>query len=195
MATKEDDCLLRFCKALADESRLKIVGLIARGERSVQELAALMGLREPTVSHHLSILKETGLAKMRIEGNTHWYRLDSGVLRKTSRMLFDRDRLAVIAASVDTVGYERKVLAAFVTGERLTKIPDLRRKRWVILKWLTGYLAWGTDYSEAAINSILKVHHEDAATLRREMVGYRMLARDRGRYKLLPPSRWRRIEG
>jgi hypothetical protein len=63
------------------------------------------------------------------------------------------------------------------------------------LKWLTGYLAWGTDYSEAAINSILKVHHEDAATLRREMVGYRMLARDRGRYKLLPPSRWRRIEG
>jgi len=121
MATKKPGCLLRFYKALADESRLKIVGLMARGERSVQESAALLELREPPVSHHLSMLKETGLAKMRSEGNTHWYRLDSAALRKTGRMLFDRDRLATIAASVAAEGYERKVLQAFVVGVRLLK--------------------------------------------------------------------------
>ena len=53
--------LLGFFKAMADESRLRIIGLLAHRERSVQELAAALDLKEPTVSHHLAILKAQGL--------------------------------------------------------------------------------------------------------------------------------------
>ncbi|HEX3408506.1 MAG TPA: metalloregulator ArsR/SmtB family transcription factor, partial [Caulobacteraceae bacterium] len=60
--------LLAFFKAMANESRLRIVGLLAERERSVQELAVLLELKEPTVSHHLAALKACGLVSARAEG-------------------------------------------------------------------------------------------------------------------------------
>ena len=60
MSDNEFQSLLRFFKVLGDESRLKIVGILAQDERSVDELAAMLNLKEPTVSHHLAKLKEIG---------------------------------------------------------------------------------------------------------------------------------------
>ncbi len=68
MASVEFSKILAFFKALSDESRLKIVGALASNDRSVEELATLLELRAPTVSHHLSKLKEVGLVEMRSEG-------------------------------------------------------------------------------------------------------------------------------
>ena len=59
--------LLSFYKALADANRLKIVGLLAGQSYSVEELAALLGLRPSTVSHHLAKLAEAGLVSARTE--------------------------------------------------------------------------------------------------------------------------------
>ena len=91
---KNPELMLRFCKAMADESRLKIIGLLSASERSVQGLAELLNLREPTVSHHLSMLKELDLVTLRVEGNTHWYALDDNALRKISRTVFSRESIA-----------------------------------------------------------------------------------------------------
>jgi hypothetical protein len=41
------------------------------------------------------------------------------------------------------------------------------------------------------VNTVLKLHHNDCATLRREMVGYGILARDKGIYRRRPESEWR----
>ncbi|MGC1679544.1 MAG: metalloregulator ArsR/SmtB family transcription factor [Candidatus Binataceae bacterium] len=182
---------LEFFRALADRSRLRIVGLLAAREYSVQELARALGLREPTVSHHLAILKTVGLASVRSEGTTRWYRLEENALHRRSRALLSRPSLKRIAADTSAEAGEREVLAHFLDGDRLTTIPVSRKKRWIVLRWLAGKLAAGTDYSEVQVNAILKRHHEDAATLRREMIGYRMLARDRGIYRLLPENHWR----
>ena len=59
------ETLLAFFKAMADESCLRIIGLLAQGERSVQQLAQALELREPTVSHHLAVLKAQGLVTVR----------------------------------------------------------------------------------------------------------------------------------
>jgi biotin operon repressor len=185
------DVLLRFCKALADESRLRIVGLLAGAEHSVQQLAARLMLREPTVSHHLSVLKELGLVALRIDGNVHWYRLNQETLTRISRQAFSRQTLATLAAGAQESGWQRKILGNFVEGERLKEIPVSRRKRWVVLKWLAACFKPGATYTEAQVNALLKLHHEDAATLRRELVGYRMLARNKGLYRRLPESEWR----
>src|SRR5690348_13204680 len=83
---------LRFFKALADESRLRLVGILATGERSVDELAALLTLRPPTVSHHLARLRELGLVTMRAEGTVHRYRLDADALRALSREVLSLER-------------------------------------------------------------------------------------------------------
>jgi len=66
-------------------------------------------------------------------------------------------------------GEERKVLAAFLNGDRLVRIPAKRKKRDVILRWLAGRFEPGVEYPEREVNRILKRHHPDYATLRREL--------------------------
>ena len=80
--------LLAFFKAMANESRLRIVGLIAERERSGQELAEILGLKEPTVSHHIAALKALGLVGVRAEGVTHWYSLRPEALTDFNKALF-----------------------------------------------------------------------------------------------------------
>jgi DNA-binding MarR family transcriptional regulator len=186
--------LLRFFKSLADESRLKIIGLLASTEHNVQDLAKLLKLKEPTVSHHLAILREAGLVQMRTDGNTHWYRLDFEALHAVSRSVLTREKLASIASDLDADDWERKVLGTFMDGERIKDIPTTRKKRWAILKWLVARFDPEIDYSENQLNEIIKRHHWDTATLRREMIGYRMLARSKGIYRRQPESEWRTEE-
>jgi len=182
--------LLRHFKALGNENRLKLVGLVADRERNVQELAILLALKEPTVSHHLAILKEAGLLAMRVDGNTHWYRLDRDALRRINQAVFSTD-LSRVPYQADGQVWEREILRNFIADDRLTKIPDSRKKRWVVLKWLARRFALDSRYDEAEVNAVLKRHHPDAATLRRELVGFRMLERNKGVYRRTPESGWR----
>ena len=75
MATADFHTLLSFFKVLANENRLKLVGILSGQECSVEELAALLKLQEPTVSHHLNKLKELHLVQMRPEGGDRPHRL------------------------------------------------------------------------------------------------------------------------
>jgi len=190
MTDQDTAALLRHFKALGNESRLKLVGLIADRERNVQELAALLALKEPTVSHHLAILNDAGLLALRVDGNTHWYRLDLDALNRINRSVFATD-LTRVPYEVDGEMWEREALQNFFEGDRLTKIPDTRKKRWAILKWLARRFAVDSRYTEAEINAVLKRHHPDAATLRRELVGYGMLERSKGIYRRTPDSTWK----
>lgn len=61
--------LLVFFKALADESRLKIIGLLAQQPYSVEKLAEALGLGVSTTSHHLACLTKAGLVSVRVDGH------------------------------------------------------------------------------------------------------------------------------
>ena len=58
----------KILKSLADESRLKIVRLLLDGEQSVSDVVRLLGMAQPQASHHLSILRSSGLVDTRREG-------------------------------------------------------------------------------------------------------------------------------
>ena len=174
--------VLRFFKSLADASRLRMLGILAAGERSVDELAALLDLRPPTVSHHLAILRELGLVSMRAEGNVHFYRLDEDALRALSREVLSPERVASFADNVEVEAWERKVLRDFFEGERLKEIPASRKKRGVILRRLAHEFQPGTRYRETEVNDLLKRYHPDPATLRRELVGAGLLQRTQSVY-------------
>lgn len=191
MDPQQPEIMLKFCKAMADESRLKIVGLLSTAEHSVQQLASILELKEPTVSHHLAVLKQLELVRLRADGNFRWYRLNEEVLGKISRAVFSRDSIASLAVSAEARSADRKVLDNFVDGDRLIEIPVSYKKRLVILKWLIGFFEPGISYAESQVNAVLKLHHQDCATLRREMIGCGMLARDKGIYRRRPESEWR----
>jgi len=55
-------------KAIADPTRLKILHLLKHGELCVCEIITVMEKPQPTVSHHLNILKKAGFLKWRKEG-------------------------------------------------------------------------------------------------------------------------------
>ncbi|WP_228055163.1 DUF2087 domain-containing protein [Gloeocapsopsis crepidinum] len=174
--------LLRFFKVLANESRLKILGILASRECSVEELATLLQLKEPTVSHHLNKLKELNLVKMHPEGNTHLYQLDGEALQGISKEIFSPKQMASLAENIEGEAWERKVLQNFLVDGRLKEIPASRKKRVVILKWLANQFEFGVKYPEIKVNTILKHHHEDCATLRRELIGYQLMQRESGTY-------------
>jgi len=179
---------------MANESRLRIVGLLAERERSVQELAVLLQLKEPTVSHHLASLKACGLVSARAEGVVRWHALRLETLTELNRSLLDPQGGVALAqeAAPAADAWEAKVLASYVGPDgRLDAIPASRRKRLIVLKWLAGQFSEGRRYREAEVNEILQRRHWDAATLRRELIGYGMMARDAGVYWLRPESEWR----
>ena len=66
-----------FLKALAHESRLMILCILAEGEKSVSELEDLLNLRQPTVSQQLARLRADGLVSTRRDGKAIYYRLAS----------------------------------------------------------------------------------------------------------------------
>ena len=178
-----DEQLLTFFKALADANRLKIVGLLSQHPYSVEQLAALLNLRSPTVSHHLKMLSEAGLVSARAESYYNLYQLESGVLEQIARNLAMQDRLPNMAAEVDLQAYDRKVLHDILQPDgKLKIIPAQRKKREVILRYILKEFKPGERYTEAQVNEILARFHEDTATLRREMIAYRMMRRAEGLY-------------
>lgn len=68
---------IEFAKALADDTRQEIMKLLCCRWMSVGEVVeAIGGVTQPTVSHHLAILREAGLVKIRPEGKQTFYTLD-----------------------------------------------------------------------------------------------------------------------
>ena len=78
--------------------------------------------------------------------------------------------------------FSRRVLTTFVADGRLNKIPQMRKKRLVILQWLVQQLENGRRYTEKEINAFLLQFHEDFATLRREFIACKLMVREDGVY-------------
>ncbi len=65
----------KLFKALADETRVRIIGVLTVREMCVCEVMVALGLTQPTASHHLGILENVGLVKDRKEGKWVFYSL------------------------------------------------------------------------------------------------------------------------
>jgi len=179
----EEKQLLAIFKALADASRLKIVGLLAEQPYTVEQLATMLNLRSSTVSHHLSKLSEVGLVSARSESYYNIYSLDKKTVEHLGRELLSRQMLPDITAGVDIGAYDRKILHDFSMPDgSLKAIPAQRKKREVILRHITGSFEIGKKYPEREVVVILEKYHPDTALLRRELIGYGFLERQNGIY-------------
>jgi predicted transcriptional regulator len=173
--------LVTFFKALADSNRLKIVGLLAEKPYSVEELAELLQLKPSTVSHHLSKLAEAELVSSRAESYYSIYQLDKKMLEEKSRSMFSQTELSNVAAEVDADAYDNKVIKDYSKRDgSLKTLPAQRKKLEAILRHVVKSFEMGKRYSEKRVNEILKGYHDDTATLRRELVGFKLMEREGG---------------
>jgi DNA-binding HxlR family transcriptional regulator len=173
--------LVSFYKALADSSRLKIIGLLAQKPYSVEQLAALLELKPATVSHHLAKLAEVGLVSARTESYYNVYRLEEKALEEKTRRLLSREDFRAAAAEVDVDAYDRKVIGDYTRKDgSLKTIPAQRKKLEAVLRYVVRAFKVGRRYTEKQVNEILGGYHEDTASLRRELVGSGLMKREGG---------------
>src|SRR5215510_8319627 len=181
MMTNSSEELVTFFKALADKNRLKIVGLLAEKPYSVEELATLLELKPPTISHHLSKLLEAGLVKSRTESYYSVYQLDQSVLESKARSMFSQQELSTVASEVDADAYDNKVIKDYARRDgSLKTLPSQRKKLEAILRYVVQGFDVGKRYSEKQVNEILSQYNDDTATLRRELVGFGLMKREGG---------------
>ncbi|MGD0153776.1 MAG: metalloregulator ArsR/SmtB family transcription factor [Thermacetogeniaceae bacterium] len=84
---KATEGLSLFFKALADDTRLKIVYALAREELCVCDVANMLGLTVQAASHHLRFLRDTGLAKYRKSGKIVFYTLNNRRIARLVEMM------------------------------------------------------------------------------------------------------------
>jgi predicted transcriptional regulator len=191
--------LLIFLKLLSDESRLTLLRLLNQQEYNVGDLAKQVELGEPTVSHHLSKLRQAGLVSLRMEGNQRFYRLNQKGLARFKKLVANIEQfppepepVASDVSWIDALDWpeeDRKVLHDYTRNGKLTRIPSKRGKLLVILRWLATLFDPDVRYSEAEVNQIIKsVHKEDYVGLRRDLIDMGYLRRERGggKYWLAP---------
>ncbi len=84
-------------KALGDPVRLRLLSLIAShpgGEACVCEISATFDVSQPTISHHLKLLRAAGLLDSERRGTWVYYWVIPSVLRQLSSVLHVNDQLA-----------------------------------------------------------------------------------------------------
>lgn len=173
--------LLQFFQVFSNESRLRLIGHLANGERSVGELAQLLNLKEPTVSHHLAELKGLGLVEARAEGNLRIYRLNTRVLETISKDIFAQPNLAALVPRSE-LSEDERILRTWVKNGRLVDIPAQEKKKQVVVRWLAEQIDPERRWTEREFNQWLAQFNEDYATLRRYLVDGGYMARENGIY-------------
>ncbi|GAB4486801.1 MAG: metalloregulator ArsR/SmtB family transcription factor [Thermodesulfovibrionales bacterium] len=104
--------LLNTFKALSEETRLRILKLLERGELCVCDIVAALDMAQPKVSFHLNVLKGAGLLKDRKQGRWIHYRLDESELFRRFLLLSVLERVPQ-----ETLAEDRKRLDAFTQGK------------------------------------------------------------------------------
>jgi len=172
-----EDLSLLF-KALSDPARLRILGLLAERPLAGHELADRLALTPPTISHHMRRLVAARLVDVGPDSQSRIYSRRTDAIRELSGSVLGG---AVPETATDE---DNAVLRAFFDGPRLRQIPASRKKRVAVLRRLLERFATGRSYAESEVNDLLREAHDDVATLRRELVDYGFMVRDRGIYRV-----------
>ncbi len=189
MAQHQD--LLELLKAVAQEQRLTMIGMMNDGEQTVSELAEQLQLTEPTVSHHISKLHSVGLLHLRMQKNQRFYRLNKQRLAALKKYVGEIEVLPThldvdMSAhnqwieALDWDDESKKVLRDYTFNGKMKQFPAKEKRFIVLLRWIVTHFQPDVRYTEKQVNTILSTIHEDYATLRRSLVDYGFMRRERG---------------
>jgi len=184
--------IVEFHKALGDLNRVRIIALLQQGQLSGQEIAGKLGLKPPTITHHISKLREVGLIKERRDKNTIYFSINLKILETSAKSIMTVGTGGNSNMEMSVTEEERSaIINNFFTKDGKLKIyPAQRKKKLVVLAHMIKGLEFGRVYQEKEINEYLKQYHEDYATLRRELIMCQYMYRENSLYELNPVELW-----
>ena len=193
-----DPELVRALKALPDPTRLRLLGRLAAGAATNDELAEAARVDRPALVRHLERLRAAGLVEDAEERGRAVIRLRHARLVELSRALDALDEQATERAAVTDPllaglsAEDAKVVRGYLVDGRLIALPSSDRKRLPVLRWLLDRVfAEDRGYPEKEVNAAIALVHEDVASLRRYLVDFRLVTREGGVYRRVtgrPPA-------
>ncbi|WP_042161202.1 metalloregulator ArsR/SmtB family transcription factor [Paenibacillus gorillae] len=193
------DKVVNYHKALADPTRIKILILLAEGERNGQVLAEKLGVTPATITHHATKLREASLINERRDKNTIFFSLNHYFIKNNATVSVDLIyKNANILGGAEEMDDKNKRLKEsviknfFTSNGKIRSIPVQLKKKLIVLENLVSRLDKGHKYSEKEINAFIMNYHDDFATIRREFIMHQFMFRENQIYELNPPEMWAR---
>ena len=173
---------LQLFKCLADRSRLQILKSLAQEDMYVERLAERLGLTPPTISFHLKKLADAGAVRSYKTQYYTMYVLEKSVfMTSILELIQEKSDDAELQHQRDEA-YRKKVIDTFFEYGKLKSIPTQKKKERIVLEELVKSFECGRTYTEREVNIILADFHDDFCTLRRDMIGEKLMARDHQTY-------------
>jgi len=176
------DKAVTMFKCLADKTRLAILQSLVQEDMYTERLAERLGVSAPTVSFHLKKLIDAGFVQARKEQYYTMYSLCKETLSFNVLDIITSEITNDKAAERDEA-YRQGVIKAFFKYDKLKTIPAQRKKREIILRELCKAFEDGRDYTEKEVNLIIADFHDDFAWLRRSMIEFGLMTRNKEIYR------------
>lgn len=173
----ETDAINLF-KGLADKSRLQILKSLAVEDMYVERLAERLGLTPSTISFHLKKLSDAGAVTAYKNQYYMMYSLNKEIFRTSILEILQQESDEAQKQAKRDADYRQRVIDAFFEYGKLKSIPTQRKKERIILEVIAEAFDFDRIYSEREVNLIIADFHDDFCTIRRDMVGERLLGRN-----------------
>ena len=179
---------LALFKCLADRSRLQILKSLAQEDMYVERLAERLGLTPPTISFHLKKLADAGAVKSYKTQYYTMYALEKSVFMTSILELIQEQSDEAELQRQRDEAYRQKVLDSFFAYGKLKNIPMQKKKERIVLEEIVKSFEFNRKYTEREVNIILADFHDDFCTLRRDMIGEKLMTRDMQIYWRVDPK-------
>lgn len=176
------DKSLPFFKALADKSRLQIIGALQKQPLYVEVLSERLKLSASTVSFHLKKLEDAGIVESYREQYYMMYKLNEEILALPVRDFIAQKSSEIINQDKREDAYRKKVLNAFFEYGKLKTIPVQQKKRRIVLEQILQGFEPERKYTEKEVNLIIADYHDDFCFIRREFISENLMMRADGLY-------------
>jgi hypothetical protein len=162
---------------LADRNRLRVLGAVALGDRSVATVAERTGLTADEAARALGQLLGAGIVTQGGDG----LEVDLRAFADAARTASPPRRRPELA---DATPEQAVVLRNFVDEDgRIVRLPARAAKLRLVLEYCAQRFEPGREYDEQQVNDVLLELHDDHVTLRRLLVDEGLLARNAGVYR------------
>ena len=119
-----------ICKALSDANRLEIVQMLSEGEKCGCRLLERFEITQPTLSHHMKILVESGMVNDRKDGKWHYYSLNMETLNMFKEFIEKNDAVVI---SVNFAYAEKMPDFIFLSNlRRFRELPDEQKSKCIV---------------------------------------------------------------
>lgn len=169
---------IRLFKCLADKSRLQILKSLAIEDMYVERLAERLGLTASTISFHLKKLSDAGAVTAYKNQYYMMYSLNKEIFQTSILEILRQESDEAQKQAQRDADYRQRVIDAFFEYGKLKSIPTQLKKERIVLEVIAEAFDFDRIYSEREVNIIIADFHDDFCTIRRDMVGARLLGRN-----------------